>query len=108
VQEAQGLEAQVEHSAAVLSIQVVGLLGQGVARRESTDYRERALAKAKLAGRRLREAHHMRTTDPFVADERAQQGLDYLNESVLLIPHSELDWSLLDNWKKKKLAVMMV
>lgn len=103
-----GLEAQLEHSAAELWTQVIRPLGSDVIRRESKDYWERALARAKFAGRQLREAHHMRTEDPVAADEHARQGLTYLKESALLIPHSELDWSLLDYWEEKKLAVMMV
>lgn len=101
-----GLENQMEHSAAELSSQVIGVLGRGVIRRESTGYWEQAFTKAKTAGRLLREAHYMRVQDPFAADELAQQGISCLKESALLIPHSELDWSLLDNWDERELAVM--
>jgi hypothetical protein len=39
----------------------------------------------------------MRVTDPYAADEMARHGTECLQQSVLLIPHEELDWSLLDN-----------
>ena len=103
-----GLEAQLEHSSAELSFQTIPNIGSGVIRRESTGYWERAYAQAQVAGRILREAHHMRVTDPYAADEMARNGIECLQQSALLIPHEELDWSLLDNWEDRELAVMRV
>ena len=103
-----GLEAQLEHSSAELSSQTIPNIGQGVIRRESTGYWERTYAQAKIAGRILREAHHMRVMDPYHADEMARRGIECLQQSALLIPHEELDWSLLDNWEDREQAVMRV
>src|SRR5205814_4311353 len=68
-----GLEAQVEYSSADLANTVIPHLGEGVMRRESTGYWERAYSCALTAGRMLREAQHMRVTDPYYADEIARR-----------------------------------
>jgi hypothetical protein len=91
------LEAQLEHSSAEFSSQTIPDLGKDIIPREPTGFWERVYAKVRVAGRMLREAHHMRATDPYYAVEIARQSIECLQQSALLIPHEELDWSLLDN-----------
>ena len=103
-----GLQAQLEHSSAELSSQIIPNIGKGVIRRESTGYWERAHSQAQVAGRMLRESHHTRVMDPYHADEMARQGIECLQQSALSIPHEELDWSLLDNLEEREQAVLRV
>ena len=98
----------MEHSSSDFADVIVPNVGEGLTRQESTGYWERAYAHALRAGRMLREAHHMRVTDPYHADEMARSGIDCLQQSALLIPHEELDRSLLDNWGDREEAVLRV
>lgn len=50
----------------------------------------------------------MRVIDPLKADEEAEAALNQLQMSALAIPHPELDWSLLDNWSDRKLALQHI
>jgi len=50
----------------------------------------------------------MRVVDPHGADDLARHGIDNLQQSAHLIPHEELDWSLLDNWEDRQFAVRRV
>ena len=46
-----------------------------------------------------------RVADPEQADIVAEHGLLLLQESAIVILHPELDWSLLDSWSERKLAI---
>lgn len=57
----------------------------------------RAYDQAQVAGRILREGHHLRVTDAYVVDGMARWGIDCIQHSAFLIPHEDIDWSLSNN-----------
>lgn len=73
-----GLEALLEHSSSDMAEIVVPQVGAGVIRQESTGFWERAPSQAVVAGRLLREAHQMRVSDSYGADEVARRGIQCL------------------------------
>ena len=82
--------------------------GTGFRRRPSTNFWDYAYDRAIKAHCVLRHAHTMRVAQPEEADVIAEHGLLLLKESAMVMPHPELDWSLLDSWSERKLAIQRI
>jgi hypothetical protein len=85
---------------------VTTMTGSGYRPRHSTTYWLDAEFSATNALEMLRRAHHHRVVDPEIADTMAEQGISLLRKSCLAIPAADKDWSFLDGWEDRKLALM--
>lgn len=74
--------------------------------RRSTTFWNEAYTRAMNSLDMLRLAHGYRVIDKPQAEQMALYRLRLLTESVMSIPLSEMDWSLLDSWDTREDTLM--
>lgn len=102
-----GLAAQKGFSERCARAQVYEL-GEIYLPRRSTTFWDEAYTRAINALTVFRHAHGERLVDKMNAERLAWVGLQLLEDSVLSIPHPEMDWSLLDGWDAREDALLEV